>query len=87
VTAADLTRLPKEKLEDLLGKDRFQFARSREDINRAVGADRIGSEFYPLLVTLLALVLGLEQTLANKFYSESSKFKVPDSRLSMEPAT
>jgi hypothetical protein len=67
----DLTRLPKEKLEDLLGKDRFQFARSREEINRAVGADRIGSEFYPLLVTLLALVLGLEQTLANRFYQES----------------
>jgi hypothetical protein len=83
----DLTRLPKEKLEDLLGKDRFQFARSREEINRAVGADRIGSEFYPLLVTLLALVLGLEQTLANRFYSESSKFKVPGSKLSLEPAT
>ncbi|MBC7854981.1 MAG: BatA domain-containing protein [Pirellulaceae bacterium] len=66
----DLTRLPKEKLEDLLGKDRFQFARSREEINRAVGADRIGSEFYPLLVTLLAMVLGLEQTLANRFYRE-----------------
>lgn len=66
----DLTRLPKEKLEDLLGKDRFQFARSREEINRAVGTDRIGSEFYPLLITLLALVLGLEQILANRFYKE-----------------
>ncbi|MCE9525750.1 MAG: BatA domain-containing protein [Planctomycetales bacterium] len=66
----DLTRLPKEKLEDLLGKDRFQFARSRDEINRAVGADRIGSEFYPLLITLLALVLGLEQTLANRFYKD-----------------
>ena len=83
----DLTRLSKEKLDDLLGKDRFQFARSKEEINRAVGADRIGSEFYPLLVTLLALVLGLEQTLANRFYQESSKFKVPSSRLSLEPAT
>jgi hypothetical protein len=69
----DLTRLPKEKLEDLLGKDRFQFARSREEINRAVGTDRIGSEFYPLLVTLLALVLGLEQTLANRFYKEEAR--------------
>jgi hypothetical protein len=69
----DLTRLPKEKLEDLLGKDRFQFARSREEVNRAVGTDRIGSEFYPLLVTLLALVLGLEQTLANRFYKEEAR--------------
>lgn len=72
----DLTRLPKEKLEDLLGKDRFQFARSREEINRAVGTDRIGSEFYPLLVTLLALVLGLEQTLANRFYKEDARSQV-----------
>jgi hypothetical protein len=64
----DLTRMPQEKLDDLLGKDRFQFARSREEINRAVGVDRIGSEFYPLLVTLLALTLGMEHLLANKFY-------------------
>lgn len=64
----DLTRLPREQLDDLLGKDRFQFARSREEIDRAVGVDRIGSEFYPLLVTLLALTLGMEHLLANKFY-------------------
>ena len=64
----DLSRMPQEKLTDLLGKDRFQFARSREEINRAVGVDRIGSEFYPLLVTLMALTLGMEHLLANKFY-------------------
>jgi hypothetical protein len=64
----DLARMPPEKLVDLLGKERYQFARSREEINRAVGVDRIGSEFYPLLVTLLALTLGMEHLLANKFY-------------------
>jgi len=64
----DLSRLPREKLDELLGKERFQFARSRDEINRAVGVDRIGSEFYPLLVTLLALTLGMEHLLANKFY-------------------
>lgn len=64
----DLTRLPREKLDELLGKDRFHFAQNKEEINRAVGNDRIGSEFYPLLVALLALALALEQTLANRFY-------------------
>jgi aerotolerance regulator-like protein len=64
----DLSRLPREKLDELLGKERFQFARSREEVNRAVGVDRIGSEFYPLLVTLLALTLAMEHLLANKFY-------------------
>jgi hypothetical protein len=65
---SDLTRLPREKLDEILGRDHYKLARSQSEINRAVGADRIGSEFYPLLVTLLALTLGLEHVLANRFY-------------------
>ncbi len=65
---SDLTRLPREKLDEILGRDHYKLARSQNEINRAVGADRIGSEFYPLLVTLLALVLGLEHVLGNRFY-------------------
>jgi hypothetical protein len=65
---SDLARLPRERLDELLGRGRYQLARSRDELNRAVGADRIGSEFYPLLVTLLACVLGLEHVLANRFY-------------------
>lgn len=67
---SDLARLGKENLEEILGKDRFKLARERDDINRAVGADRVGSEFYPLLITLVALVLGLEHVLANRFYKK-----------------
>lgn len=66
----DLTRLAPEQLDERLGKDRYQFARNREEINRAVGNDRVGSEFYPLLVGLLALALALEHTLANRFYKQ-----------------
>lgn len=65
---SDLTRLARERLDEILGRSRYQIARNREEINRAVGADRIGSEFYPLLVTLLALTLGMEHVLANRFY-------------------
>src|SRR5207237_10391290 len=65
---SDLTRLPRERLDELLGRGRYQIARSQGEINRAVGTDRMGSEFYPLLVTLLACVLGLEHVLANRFY-------------------
>lgn len=65
---SDLTRLPQQRLEEILGRDRFHLARSKEEINRAVGADRVGSEFYPLLVTLMACLLGMEQVLANRFY-------------------
>lgn len=66
--ASDLTRVSREELDSLLGKGRYQFARNREEIDRAVGNDRIGSEFYPMLAVLLAAVLGLEQVLANRFY-------------------
>jgi hypothetical protein len=66
--ASNLTRLKPEDLDTMLGKGRYQFARSKEEINRAVGNDRIGSEFYPMLAVLLAAVLGLEQVLSNRFY-------------------
>ena len=65
---SDLSRLPFSRLDELLGKGRYKLARGQSEIDRAVGADRIGSEFYPLLVTLLAVALGLEHVLANRFY-------------------
>ena len=65
---SDLSRLPPEKLDELLGKGRYHLARSKDELDRAVGNDRIGSEFYPLLITLVAVALGLEHVLANRFY-------------------
>ncbi|WP_425617318.1 BatA domain-containing protein [Anatilimnocola sp. NA78] len=64
----DLTRWPDDKLDELLGAKRFHLARNQTEINRAVGADRIGSEFYPLLILLLVVALAGEQLLANRFY-------------------
>jgi hypothetical protein len=68
---SDLSRLPRQRLDELLGADRYQLARNQDELNRAVGADRIGSEFYPLLITLMAFVLGFEHLLANRFYRHS----------------
>ena len=69
---SDLARLPVERLDELLGKGRYQLAGSKEEINRAVGNDRVGSEFYPLLFTLVAIVLGLEHVLGNRFYKKDA---------------
>jgi hypothetical protein len=66
----DLTRLPEEKLTALLGERRYHLAKSKDEIDRAVGADRIGSEFYPLLMLLLVATLAGEQLLANRFYRQ-----------------
>jgi Aerotolerance regulator N-terminal/von Willebrand factor type A domain len=68
---SDLTRLTPTRLDEILGASRYQLAKSKEEIDRAVGSDRIGSEFYPTLVTFLALLLGLEHLLANRFYRKT----------------
>src|SRR5262249_61517228 len=60
---SDLARLPRERLDEILGRGHYQLAKNKDEIDRAVGKDRIGSEFYPLLVTLLACVLGIEHVL------------------------
>ena len=73
--ASDMTRLPPERLADVLGKERYQVARSREEIVRQVGIARVGREFYPLLIAALALVLGLEHLLANRFYRRNEAAK------------
>ncbi len=66
--ATELTRLKPEALDELLGKGRFHLAHSREEIDRNVSAGRVGRELYPLLIVLVALALGLEYLLANRFY-------------------
>jgi len=65
---SDLQRLSVEDLNELLGPDRYQLARNQQEIEFGVRNKRIGQEFYPFLIMLLALVLALEQTLANRFY-------------------
>lgn len=65
---SQLARLAPAELEERLGPDRFRLARSADEIQRVVGSDRVGAEFYPLLVLLLAGALMLEHLLANRFY-------------------
>ena len=69
--ASDLTRVTHEQLAELLGKGRFRYARNRDEIVLEVGEARVGREFYPYLLLVLVVVLGLEHTLANRFYRQS----------------
>lgn len=66
--ATDLTRVARSDLDELFGKDRYQYAKSREELNRAVGQQRVGQELYPYVVLFIAFILGLEHFLANRFY-------------------
>ena len=67
-SASDLTRLPDEALAERLGTSEFQLARNRDEIETGVRETRIGREFYPFLLVLLALVVGAEQLFSNRFY-------------------
>lgn len=64
----DLRRVTPEQLDELLGKETYRLARTREEIDRSVSAARTGAELFPLLILLVALILGGEYYLANKFY-------------------
>jgi hypothetical protein len=67
-TASDLERLPRDELDEILGPDRYHFARSKDEIVLGVGEARMGREFYPFLILVAGLVLALEHVLANRFY-------------------
>lgn len=67
-SASQLERLDRAALDDLLGDGRYHFARNQDEIVLGVGEARLGREFYPFLLPLLALLLGLEHLLANRFY-------------------
>ncbi|MGD9632110.1 MAG: BatA domain-containing protein [Pirellulales bacterium] len=69
---SELARVENAKLIDALGKDRVQIARSQEEIEVRVGQGRVGRELFPLLIIALALALGVEMLLANRFYRDTA---------------
>ena len=71
--STDMTRIDKEALESIIGKDQFSFASDRFEVQREQGALRIGREFYPLLILLLVIIIGLELLFSNFFYADGRK--------------
>ena len=71
VAASDLERFDEPRLKDVFGETQFRLAHNREEIDRDVSAGRVGEELFPILILLIAVVLGCEQVLANRFYRES----------------
>lgn len=52
----------------VLGKDRVRIARTRKEIEVRVGLGRVGRELFPALIVAVAIVLGAELLLSNRFY-------------------
>ncbi|MEM6798812.1 MAG: BatA domain-containing protein [Planctomycetota bacterium] len=71
--AADIGRLKRidfDKIAESLGKDRVSLARGQSELARGVDIGRVGRELYPWLIAVVALVLGAEHLMSNRFYGE-----------------
>jgi hypothetical protein len=67
---SQLDRVSEQDLKAIFGDTPFRLARGREEIDRSVSAGRVGQELYPYLIVLLAIILGCEQALSNRFYQD-----------------
>ena len=65
-----LDRLSDKELAELLAPVKFRLARTRQQLDRDVSQGRVGRELFPPLVLLIALLVGLEMVMANRFYRE-----------------
>ncbi|MGD9646855.1 MAG: BatA domain-containing protein [Pirellulales bacterium] len=68
--ASLLERVAPEEVQSIFGKRAVHLARTQEEMEREISTARVGRELYPLVMVVLALALGLEQVLANRFYRQ-----------------
>ena len=65
----NLARLEPDRLEKILGEDKFTLARGTDEINRGVGRARVGRELFPFLMLVVVGLLAMEHLLSNRFYT------------------
>ncbi len=68
---AAMSRIKRISVEDLdrrLGKDRYRVASSRRQLEDRVSTGRVGLKLFPYIMLFVALALGLEHVLSNRFY-------------------
>ena len=72
---SDLTRIGKPQLDGWLGRGRYAVAENESQIQRMQGAGRVGLEFYPSLIRLLAVAFLAEILFSNWFYRDPPRKK------------
>ena len=68
VAASDLARIEAEQLDAILGEGQYKVATKQEEIVREQGHGRVGREFFPFLMLVVAVLFGMEAVLSNRFY-------------------
>jgi hypothetical protein len=74
---SDLTRATEAQLEQLLGKGRFQIARTLAEIKADVNTSNLGKEVFPLVLLLAILAFCGEHFVANWFYDADNERSAP----------
>ncbi len=70
--ATQVNRLDPEKLDDILGEDRYTLARGTKEINRGIGRARVGRELFPFLMLCVVGILVMEYLVSNRFYGTAT---------------
>lgn len=65
-----LARIDFAQIAESLGEDRVALARGQSQLERKVDVGRVGREMYPWLMALVAIALGAEHLVSNRFYKE-----------------
>ncbi len=68
--ATRLDRVSRDDLKAYFGSLSVRVATTREQIERDVSTQRVGHELFGLLIGVVAIVLGCEHVLANRFYRQ-----------------
>ena len=64
----NLTRTDAETLDLTFGIGNYQLARGKDEIQLQQGTARRGQEFFPLIMLMTLIVMGVEHLLSNRFY-------------------
>lgn len=63
-----LDRLPPDRLSDFFGDRAFRLVRDQGQLDREVTSGRVGRELFPALILIVAMFLGMEHLVSNRFY-------------------
>ena len=69
---SDFEKLPKSRLDELLGADRYQIAQDADHLEIVVRDTTMGAEFMPYVLIFLVLVFCGEQLVSNHFYDDDA---------------
>jgi hypothetical protein len=66
-----LDRIDEAQFVELFGPFRPNMARTLDQLDRATAVGRVGRDLYPPAIFFLAVLLGMEYVVANRFYKEA----------------